>query len=147
MQKLYLVRPTRSDVRDQRYRFLTGPSAKITTLATPFPVEDDLYYALPRATSGNIALPSRSPVVLGSYPPTGEVERLLADYAAAARRCDCGALREYTLQRCHACTLAILDARASSRKGLMGDDVYYSGRQRPAEARENVHETKYGVDR
>lgn len=149
MQKLYLLRPTPSDVRDQRIRFLTSPgTAKgLVTLATPIEVEDDLYHALPRATSGNIALPSLSPILKGEYPPLAEIERMLAAFTATARRCECGKLREYTLQRCHVCTRLLIAARKAEREGLSYEGGDYRGRYRTDEMRENTRETKYGVDR
>ena len=150
MQKLYLLKPTPSDVRDQRIRFLTSPSARsngFTTLATPIEVEDDLYHALPRATSGNIALPSLSPVLKGACPPLTEIERMLAAFTATARRCECGKLREYTLQRCHICTRLLIAARKAEREGLSYEGPSYAERRRTNDHRENIRETKYGVDR
>lgn len=148
MQKLYLLRPTPSDVRDQRIRFLTSPgNSKLVTLVTPIEVEDDLYHALPRATSGNIALPSLSPILKGEYPPLAEIERMLTAFTATARRCECGKLREYTLQRCHVCTRLLIAARKAEREGLSYEGGDYRGRYRTDEMRENTRETKYGVDR
>lgn len=69
-------------------------------------VSDDEYYALPRKEYSCDIVLSVPPekLVAGQYYCTDEAARMVVEYLEnKARRCDCGRLRQYTLQRCYEC--------------------------------------------
>lgn len=144
MQKLYLLRPTKSDAAQQRIRFLSGPSSTMTTWAMPWSVEDDLYQALPRVAAGNIGFAWPSVVRIGEYPPFAEVNRVISEFASTAKRCECGLYRQFGMQRCYGCTQNVLAAHKDKPTGYHHSGAHRTRAHRTRDHREDTYETKYG---
>jgi hypothetical protein len=148
MIELFMALPTKTDAQKQRVRFLSSRSDRFKHWLDPVVVGTrNEWMALPRISSdgGMIGMPWPELVKVGEYPLYSLAQRVISQYLDTKQKCECGAPKRHTYQRCADCTDRMIEKRLDACIPA-ANGVDFSTR-RTDDHREVVRETKSGIDR